>query len=356
MRKSRLVWFFACTVVVAGLAAPAGSPLLARPLSQTQPGCQTFNETKHTVCGRFLEYWKTNGGLAQQGYPISDGLQERSDTDGKTYFTQYFERAVFELHPENQWPYDVLLSLLGVFEYKTRYGVAGAPGQKVSTVPGARRFAETGHTVGGRFLTYWNTHGGLAQQGFPISDEFQERSALDGKTYTVQYFQRATFELHPENPPPYDVLLSQLGKFQYNRKHAAAAPTPRPPTATPVPGPPERVEIADVVRRNGMAFVVTRVDITPKGVAVNYTVTDESAGPISFVLADADQHLLGGASNEYGKFEPDRRIPVNLNNGQSFTGATGFHVDLKNRPEKAFTYRIDNLPGIGSVEVHIPVD
>ncbi|MFL5735444.1 MAG: alpha/beta fold hydrolase, partial [Chloroflexia bacterium] len=37
---------------------------------------------------------------------------------------------------------------------------------------------------------------------------------LNGKPYTVQYFERAVFELHPENAAPYDVLLSQLGTFQ----------------------------------------------------------------------------------------------------------------------------------------------
>lgn len=83
----------------------------------------------------------------------------------------------------------------------------------------SRTFKETGKTVAGRFLEYWNQNGGLAQQGFPISDEFQEKSDLDGKTYRVQYFERAVFEKHPENPRPYDVLLSQLGTFRYNLKY-----------------------------------------------------------------------------------------------------------------------------------------
>src|SRR6476646_7094188 len=80
--------------------------------SRAQSNCQKFPETGKTVCGRFLEYWNQNGGLPQQGYPITDQLSEKNDTDGKTYQTQYFERAVFEMHPENQAPYDVLLSLL----------------------------------------------------------------------------------------------------------------------------------------------------------------------------------------------------------------------------------------------------
>jgi hypothetical protein len=86
-------------------------------------------------------------------------------------------------------------------------------------------FKETGKWVCGRFLAYWQNNGGVAQQGYPISDEFQEVSDLDGKTYTVQYFERAEFEYHPENQPPNDVLLSQLGTFQYRRKYPNGDPT-----------------------------------------------------------------------------------------------------------------------------------
>jgi hypothetical protein len=83
----------------------------------------------------------------------------------------------------------------------------------------SRTFPETGKTVAGRFLEYWNLNGGLAQQGYPLSDEFTEKSDLDGKTYKVQYFERAVFEYHPENAKPYDVLLSQLGTFRYKEKY-----------------------------------------------------------------------------------------------------------------------------------------
>ena len=181
--------------------------------SYAQGDSRTFSETGKTVKGKFLQYWNAHGGLAQQGLPISDEIQDISMTDGKTYTMQYFERAVFEAHPENQAPNDVLLSLLGVFQYEQKYP-QGAPSQKVNDSAGAVMYKETGHTVGGKFLTYWQEHGGVAQQGFPISDEFTEKSDLDGKTYTVQYFERAVFEMHPENQAPNDVLLSQLGTFE----------------------------------------------------------------------------------------------------------------------------------------------
>lgn len=80
-------------------------------------------------------------------------------------------------------------------------------------------FPETGKRVGGLFLSYWQENGGMRQFGFPLSDEFTEVSDLDGKEYTVQYFERAVFEYHPENAPPYNVLLAQLGTFRYRARY-----------------------------------------------------------------------------------------------------------------------------------------
>jgi glucose/arabinose dehydrogenase len=179
---------------------------------------QTFAETGKTVNGIFLDYWRNNGGLPQQGYPISDLMNEKSDLDGKTYTVQYFERAVFEYHPEQSDPrFQVLLSQLGTFQFKKKYP-DGAAGQQPST-QNPRVFPETGKTVGGKFREYWEKNGGLAQQGYPISDEMVEKSDLDRNTYLVQYFERAVMEYHPENQAPYDVLLSQLGTFQYRAKY-----------------------------------------------------------------------------------------------------------------------------------------
>jgi len=48
-------------------------------------------------------------------------MSEVSATDGNTYQVQYFERAVFELHPELDAPNNVLLSLLGTQKYAAKY-------------------------------------------------------------------------------------------------------------------------------------------------------------------------------------------------------------------------------------------
>jgi hypothetical protein len=92
------------------------------------------------------------------------------------------------------------------------------------TASGCRTFTQTGHKVCGRFLEYWDSHGGLAQQGYPLSEEFTETSDLNGRPYTVQYFERAVFEYHPENRPPNDVLLSQLGTYLGSEKYTQGFP------------------------------------------------------------------------------------------------------------------------------------
>lgn len=213
--------------LLSGIAL-AGHAAQPNPGNIPGSGSRTFPETGKTVRGLFLDYWSKNGGLAQQGFPISDPLNEVSDLNGKPYTVQYFERAVLEYHPENQPPYNVLLSQLGTFQYRGKYPNS-TPGQKPNNTSGSQLFSQTGKRVGGPFLSYWQSHGGLAQQGYPISDEFIERSDLNGKEYLVQYFERAVFEYHPENQPPYNVLLSQLGTFRYRAKYTAqpvSSPTP----------------------------------------------------------------------------------------------------------------------------------
>ena len=86
----------------------------------------------------------------------------------------------------------VWVPALGTAALKKRYPTGNPPSQRAST-SNARRFTQTGHSLGGSFRDYWESHGALPQQGYPISDEFTETSALDGKSYTVQYFQRAVF-------------------------------------------------------------------------------------------------------------------------------------------------------------------
>ncbi len=74
-----------------------------------------------------------------------------------------------------------------------------------------RCFPETTQCISGRFRTYWEEHGALAVFGYPLGPAEQQENADTGQTYLTQWFERARFEWHPENRPPYDVLLGRLG-------------------------------------------------------------------------------------------------------------------------------------------------
>ena len=163
-----------------------------------------FPETGQIVGGTFLRYWQGYGGLAQFGLPRTREFEERSPYDNKLYTVQYFERARFELHPENADPqYQVLLGLLGRDFHPLD--------QPAAPLAGATYYPATGHNLGGPFRDYWLTHGGLFVSGLPITEELVEVSPDDGRPYTVQYFERARYEYHPEKAEPYKVLLGLVG-------------------------------------------------------------------------------------------------------------------------------------------------
>jgi hypothetical protein len=158
----------------------------------------------------------------QQGLPLSPEFSETDPATGQGYTVQYFERARFEHHPENAGtPYIVLLGQVGREQFEAKYP-KGTPGRGAS---GGVCFPETGYCVRGAFYDYWREHGALAQQGYPISPEFDEVSPYDGQSYRVQYFERARFEYHPENAAPNDILLGQLGREQFDARYPGGAPS-----------------------------------------------------------------------------------------------------------------------------------
>jgi glucose/arabinose dehydrogenase len=85
--------------------------------------------------------------------------------------------------------------------------------------PAVVAFPETGVALGGGFKQFWEANGGLATFGYPITGEFREVNPADGQEYTVQYFERARFEYHPEHKgTPYETQLGLLGRQFANRR------------------------------------------------------------------------------------------------------------------------------------------
>jgi endonuclease YncB( thermonuclease family) len=229
-RLLKVVWLLISAMLVVAL------PTFKATSAQQGAGIAYFLETGRTVQGKFLKYWQDHGGLTQQGFPISEELNELrewSDKDNKRhkqfFIVQYFERAVFELHPENQPPNDVLLTQLAKARYDEKYPKDKFPNgaNNQSIADNSISFNETGKHLGGTFLKYWQDNGEVAQQGFPISEEFLEKSdEKDGKQYKVQYFQRGVFQWHPLEKPPGDVQLLRLGSYKYNKSYPASPGEP----------------------------------------------------------------------------------------------------------------------------------
>ena len=179
-------------------------------LRQTSSGpARSFAETGQTVGGAFLRTWERGGGLAIYGLPLTPARVERG-SDGQERTVQWFERARFEAHPENRVPNDVLVGLLGV-EYLTRRGVNW---RALPTVDGPRQgcryFPETNHSLCPPFRTYWERSGGVVTFGLPISEPAPEQ-VEGGRALSVQYFERARFEDHPDLSGTRRVQLSRLG-------------------------------------------------------------------------------------------------------------------------------------------------
>ncbi|MEI6044414.1 MAG: S8 family serine peptidase [Chloroflexota bacterium] len=193
-------------------AFEGGSPVGAfKPHALVLPNTATrrfFPSTGQVVKDKFLKFWLDNGDLALFGYPLSEEFIENG------WQVQYFERAVFEYHPEYAGTKDeIQLRLLGSERIKNLTGKAFEP-----VLPPALQFSEgklispyyfyeTKHSLRGQFLDYWKANGDLAILGLPLSEELLENG------YRVQYFERYRLEIHPENSgTPWEITGALLAR------------------------------------------------------------------------------------------------------------------------------------------------
>lgn len=226
---------------------------LGLPYRATAQDLLCFNVPGITNCiqGRFREYWEQNGGLRAFGYPLTPVTNETSD-DGQIYPTQWFERNRFELHANNQRPYDVLLGRLGAQRLLQVGRNWQAEPREAGPVSGCLWFAETGHNVcdqqpgtdapGTGFLSTWSgfdTNGPrcpyattaacysvyLAFFGYPLTAPRVETNR-SGDTVETQWFERARLEWHNGQ-----VLLGLLGSEIQGDTPGFPSPTPSPAPA-----------------------------------------------------------------------------------------------------------------------------
>lgn len=244
-----------------------------------------FPQTNHSLSFGFKHFFDTRGGLDLFGYPTTEEIRESGWT------VQYFQRARFEYHPELAGTqYEVELGLLGDL-------TAGHTFDKASPAPDARFYKETSHNLSGPFLKYFDSRGGLDIFGYPTSEPFQRAG------FTVQYFQRARFELHGS-----DVLLGLLGdEYLAQRASAPSAPagtsssgptlgspaqlTPPPPDAVGVASPPQAQPTIRVA-----VFGGNTVNVTGNG---PFTATDTSGRQIGALQAGQPASVTATGPGSY---------------------------------------------------------
>jgi hypothetical protein len=177
-----------------------------------ESGVRYFSETGQTISGRFLKAWNERGGLRILGLPLTRPYP-REQEDGSWLLVQDFERARLEFHPQNVGSWSEVLGTLAGTDMTAgrRNEQPFRPLENCVSTANRDCFVETNHSLAFGFREFWLKHGGVATFGYPISEEFDEINPDTGKVHTVQYFERARFEYHPEHAgTEYAVLLGLL--------------------------------------------------------------------------------------------------------------------------------------------------
>ncbi|MEJ7761757.1 MAG: L,D-transpeptidase [Thermomicrobiales bacterium] len=158
--------------------------------------------TGHSVGGWMLDYWRANGATVLYGDPISEPFS------GGGYYSQAFERGVFQFYPELLWTELPAMGMMpiGYIALDARVGETRADGRRASG-GGDRRAGSwlaqdpasagvatayatglvsetTGHTVTGSFWSWYRANEGAHYLGAPLGEPMAERGQ------TVQYFER----------------------------------------------------------------------------------------------------------------------------------------------------------------------
>ncbi len=281
----------------------------------------TFPQTGRTLRGEFRRFWEANGGLAVFGYPVTEETVEQ--TPEGSFTVQYFERNRFELHPEKQAPYNILLGRLSDTLLK-RKGIDWWFEPRGEAKDGCEYFAETRHTVCGPFLDYWRSHGvkdpqinasgrSLALFGMPITEPRMETNASGDRVMT-QWFERARFEDHGAK----GVLLGLLGN---ELRTAPASPCPTLPASKD-----------GVIRPSPCLKLGTQLSIDVSGfkpgeeVSLWLTAPNNTIVPGTQTLKAGDDGTLKNQTYDTGKLVPGRWFLVFHGNESGHESIIHFYV------------------------------
>ncbi|PDW03877.1 CapA family protein [Candidatus Viridilinea mediisalina] len=255
------------------------------------------------LLGDFAQHYRSLGERTPQplehamitlGLPLGPPMVELAGDCTTSLPVLYTERQRLELHADAPWPYRIIGSQLGTYSFMQRY-----PGRSIERRTDLSDPAAFGDS---RFRAFYEQYGDLKRFGYPISGALNEDHPETGVPTTVQYFERARFELAPLQPPAAplhaQVRLGLLGRELREAGGVAAlcglpltpaVVTAGAPTATPMPA-------------SGFILGLSSEDLSLIGAAA--TQLAQSATPLipyiaAFALALALLAMLGLAFNDW---------------------------------------------------------
>jgi hypothetical protein len=334
-------WWMLLGLMLLSLIPAAGA--------SAQSDLRCFPETGYCISGPIRRYWEQNGGLSVFGYPISPLQSEQIERWVGPI--QWFERDRLEDHTAQGE--GVLAGRLGA-ELLERQGRPWQFGSSTPPPAGSpcRYFAQTGYSIcDANLRRYWERSGGLERFGYPISDAIQE--TIEGRIYIVQYFERRRMELHPENEPPYNVLLGLLG-----RDLRGTTPQPQPtcgypvlaelqanvaeftrdiPLGCPTPGADYSfIQGASARFERGQMYWVNM----PGRPAVIFAIAYEPNGRISYRAFEdtwrAGEIVNGGLTPPAGLFEPNRGFGKVWRNNPDIQQLLGWALENERATQLSF--------------------
>jgi hypothetical protein len=179
----------------------------------------------------------------------------------------------------------------------------------------------------------------------PLSGLMTE-TLSDGKQYQVQWFERARFELHPENAAPYDVLLGLLGNEVTSKPATPPTPVPRDPlydvlTIGPMTSTDPYQSRTLQMKLNSFRFEgASRLDYNTPKKGYTYLIVDmtvSNLGPSEDTIADYSFNVLDSNGRvldyEYMGRVRDCNLDATILAGGSTTGCMAFEVPTGGRLE-----------------------
>ncbi|MEI6045002.1 MAG: polysaccharide deacetylase family protein [Chloroflexota bacterium] len=285
-----------------------------------------FDQTGHSIGGVVLGFYNRTGGEERHGLPLTELISVK----GK--YQQFFERSVLEFNPNYAGTeYEVKQLPLGVLDTANRNLETVTP---FPNNPNQWYFPETSHSLNFGFLEFWRNHGERDSLGLPISEEMEETDAK-GQKITVQYFEYARLEYHPDLAKTNNaVQIGQLGRKQAGEQ-VTSAELERVPLANL--NQPRSVRIPSL-----MIHYVRVVDIKKDPLGFGLSVTPENFVKFADWLKQNGYNTVTALQiNDYLRYGvalPSK--PVNLRFDDGHSSMWFVYEELKKRGMTATFYVI----------------